>query len=205
MNVTGDYLQELGGILSFSIAGAVPAEEYSQLDVDGNLQIAGTIRLSFEDGFAPQAGQTFDLITVGGTSQLGSLQFEIENLAPGFQFDFAPFAGGYRLTALTDGQAILPSDFNADFEVDADDLATWRTYFGATGLAPHDHGDADYDRDVDGDDFLFWQREFGGMPDASPSIDAIPEPSAACLALAWLLLVRQNRRRFGNATGPQYI
>jgi T5SS/PEP-CTERM-associated repeat protein len=180
MMVEGAYLQEPGSSIRFSIAGTEPGGEYSQLAVGGNLQLAGTIHLSFEEGFSPQQGETFELITVGGAAQVGALEFEIENLAPGFMYDFAPFAGGYRLTALNDGQFTPPGDFNSDGAVDAGDLALWRSGFGATGSATRMQGDADSDEDVDGADFLAWQRHLGSVP-AIAATAVVPEPATFLL------------------------
>lgn len=48
-----------------------------------------------------------------------------------------------------------PGDFDADGDVDGDDLGRWRSSFGVNNQA-----DADGDGDSDGDDFLLWQRGF---------------------------------------------
>jgi hypothetical protein len=194
MTIHENYAQQPGGLLRFTIAGTNPVEDYSQLAVGGNLELAGTLRLAFEDGFAPQAGQTFDLITVGGTSQLGTLKFEVENLAPGFAFNFAPIPGGYRLTALTNGRAIMSSDYNSDGMVDGNDLAIWQNNFGSSE-ATQPGGDADYDRNVDGADFLLWQRQLGGTP-AAAALTAVPEPTSAAVLLAALALSGSRRAAF---------
>jgi hypothetical protein len=73
----------------------------------------------------------------------------------------------------------VPGDFDNDQDVDGQDLAAWRTAFGAGPGA-----DADGDGDSDGVDFLVWQQNV-----SSPGVAAIPEPTAALLAaygLAWM-------------------
>ena len=92
--------------------------------VGGNLQLAGTVRFDFEDGFSPHAGDTFDVIKVNGTSQLSKLHIEVGNAGPGFQYDFSPIPGGYRFTALTTGQFTPqpPGDFNLDGQLTTADL-----------------------------------------------------------------------------------
>jgi hypothetical protein len=201
MTVTGDYLQEPGGLLSFSIAGTTPGQQYSQLAVGGNLQLGGKIRVSFEDGFAPVQGQTFDLITVAGTSQLTGVQLEIGNLAPGFFYSFAPFGGGYRLTALANGQFVAPSpgDFNGDGMVDGFDLSLWGAGFGATDATPK-QGDADGDLDADGVDFLSWQRQFGRGSAVVLAGAALPEPTSLVLLFLALLATYCRRRIDGWPT-----
>ncbi len=74
----------------------------------------------------------------------------------------------------------------------------------ATGQGPA--GDFDNDQDVDGNDFLTWQRGFGSTYDAadladwkanfgmSPSISAVPEPSALALSLIALMGLAARRR-----------
>jgi T5SS/PEP-CTERM-associated repeat protein len=181
LTVAGDYTQDPGGILSFSIAGADAGTTYSQLAVGGNFNLQGKIRISFEDGFSPTAGQTFDLITVAGAKQLSNYTIEIGNVAPGFSYSFAPFSGGYRLTALSSGQVMPPAagDFNHDGAVDGSDLARWSANFGAATVAGHKQGDADGDGDVDGGDFLAWQRQSS----SSPAVVSVPEPASVCLLM----------------------
>ena len=70
-------------------------------------------------------------------------------------------------------------DFDADGDVDARDLARWKTHFGGSRpLVELMPGDADMDNDSDGADFLVWQRNVGSLSPAS-----IPEPAAGLLAL----------------------
>ena len=82
------------------------------------------------------------------------------------------------------------ADFDDDNDVDGEDLADWLSAFG-----PGSGGDADGDKDTDGADFLVWQREYTG-PSGLQSF-AIPEPSTAVLAWAFLALVASNRRSRG--------
>lgn len=89
----------------------------------------------------------------------------------------------------------LPGDFNNDGAVDSDDLAVWKTAFGATAGA-----DADGDLDSDGQDFLAWQRNFGRswedfVAPNIPTAAAVPEPSAAAiLTIAAFALAPLHRR-----------
>jgi len=57
-----------------------------------------------------------------------------------------------------------PGDFDANGQVNADDLQTWASRFGA---------------DLDGQDFLEWQREFSGGGGAAPA----PEPASFVVAV----------------------
>lgn len=185
LNVAGTYTQDAGSTTSFSITGTQAGTQYSQLVVGGNLQLGGRVVFSFEDGFAPLAGQTFDLITVAGTSQLNNLQIQVRNVAPNFQYSFAPFAGGYRLTALTSGQyePDLPGDFNDDGAIDARDYVTWRKGLG---------------RQFTQSDYSVWRAHFGqtaGSGAAGGTQAAVPEPRAGLLLIA-VLFAAVSRREF---------
>ena len=93
----------------------------------------------------------------------------------------------------------LAADFNHDNVVDGDDLAIWKTGFGATSNVTPTIGDADRNGQVDGADLLIWQR------DASPvaAVSTIPEPSAAILALGVLAAARRSHRRPARASFAQ--
>ncbi|MBA3480803.1 MAG: hypothetical protein H0T51_03215 [Pirellulales bacterium] len=78
----------------------------------------------------------------------------------------------------------LAGDFNGDSVVNGLDLAEWRADFGATGGS-----DADGDLDSDGADFLVWQRQLGQPTPGQAAGAVVPEPAAAGLACAGLLLV----------------
>jgi hypothetical protein len=84
------------------------------------------------------------------------------------------------------------ADFNDDGDVDADDLGTWKGAFGSA--ATPTTGDADGDGDADGEDFLVWQRTVTSPAAAA----AVPEPTAAALALLGGLLWHAVRRSTGR-------
>jgi len=115
--------------------------------------------------------------------------------------------GNYRITArLTDtlGAAAISApivlqvapisaDFDGDFDVDGDDLASWQSEFGFVTGATHMQGDADGDRDVDGADFLTWQRQLGGAATVAATA-AIPEPATLLLLVSGALAMFLRRR-----------
>ena len=80
----------------------------------------------------------------------------------------------------------LAADFDADNDVDGDDLARWRTNFGLAAGATSAQGDADGNGRVDGRDFLTWQRQRGGVTTAVENGSTVPEPGGILLALAAL-------------------
>jgi thermolabile hemolysin len=92
-----------------------------------------------------------------------------------------------RARALVDG---TPGDFNADGDVDADDLARWRENFGVSAAATRAMGDANGDGVVDGADFLAWQRHA-----PSEQVRAVPEAASGLLAMGLPLLIQFARGR----------
>lgn len=93
----------------------------------------------------------------------------------------------------------LAADFDHDNIVDGDDLAVWKTGFGATSNVTPTMGDSDRNGQIDGADLLIWQRE------TSPSMtaSAIPEPSGAILALGLLAAACRSHRRSTRANFAQ--
>jgi len=153
------------------------------------------------DEFPTQGAPPLARIVRGGSFNLTAmiLRASVRNeyLKPIAAIDY--FDVGFRLAAL------MSADFDADRQVDRDDLTIWELGFAqfSDNAKPHD-GDANEDGIVDGADFLIWQREVtGGVPLAVPG-EYVPEPSTL-----WLLAVatgccRFLRRRLdGPATRPR--
>ncbi|MGA2232945.1 MAG: hypothetical protein ABSH22_18755, partial [Tepidisphaeraceae bacterium] len=108
LSVTGDYTQT-GGILQLDIAGTDPSD-FDQLDVSGDLslQTGSILELNFIDGFAPVAGDTFDLISFATLDPVNNAfaNVEIDGLEAGFDYTLAPnSANSFELTALNNGVA----------------------------------------------------------------------------------------------------
>lgn len=72
---------------------------------------------------------------------------------------------------------LLVGDYNRDGRIDAADYSVWRDTFGSqTELA----ADGNNNGQIDEQDYLIWKERYGG---ASQPALAVPEPTAACLAL----------------------
>jgi hypothetical protein len=90
----------------------------------------------------------------------------------------------------------LQGDFDNNDVVDAADLADkWKPGYGMTGQTNDDNGDADADGDVDGADFLIWQRQLGAVSAGVVAAAAVPEPAAASLLIASLVMAVCATRR----------
>jgi len=84
-------------------------------------------------------------------------------------------------------QSQFDADFDNDGDVDGNDLAKWRTDFGA-----NPGSDADGDGDSDGADFLIWQAQFGAT--GLGSITAVPEPGSLLSSVCGIVVLACRRR-----------
>jgi hypothetical protein len=100
--VVGDFTLKSSGLLTLDIAGLTP-DLFSQLAIGGFGKFDGTIDFDFIDGFAPQMGEMFDLISVLDGADFSNAIFEISGLEPGFQYTATFSDGSFVLTADNDG------------------------------------------------------------------------------------------------------
>jgi len=101
------------------IGGPAPLTQYAQVQVAGNLRPFGVLRVNFRDGYSPFAGDSFDLITVGGTltDTLAGYQVVIEGLAPEFQYTLTLSPQNtVRLTALNHVPSLADLIYRNGFE-----------------------------------------------------------------------------------------
>jgi hypothetical protein len=119
-----------GATLIMELGGLNPGVDHDQATMEGEIEIDGSsLDLVFVNGFAPRAGQTFDLISLQGSIAGGFDAVNIINLAPGFQYNTDFDDGVYRLTALNDGvfvgtggRELWAGDADRDLEFDQLDL-----------------------------------------------------------------------------------
>ena len=102
MTVDGNYEQLADGVLEMEIAGTGPGQ-FDVLSVTGATQLGGTLQLVFRDGFAPHAGDVFNLFE-GLPAQGTFSSIEVAGLEPGWQYSLD--TSSLRLTSLTDGVAV---------------------------------------------------------------------------------------------------
>jgi hypothetical protein len=135
--IDGDYTQT--GTLEIEIGGLIPGMEFDHLQVTGTANIGGSVVFPFINGFAPTTGDLFEFLSVTGETDLSSATFEVRNLAPGFEFDITPTAGGFQLVALNDG-TFVPEPASALLFLLALPLAVSRNCLIFSRIARHSHG-----------------------------------------------------------------
>jgi uncharacterized protein YaiE (UPF0345 family) len=60
-----NYQQAAGGVLHIELGGHTPGTQYDQLVVGGNASLAGSLELASINGFVPQPGDQFRILTCG--------------------------------------------------------------------------------------------------------------------------------------------
>ena len=105
ITINGDYDQLSQGTLVVQIAGTA-AGQFDLLSVGGSAILGGTLELSFIDGFAPRAGDSFAFLNVGGSTDGSFSTFLVQGLADGWQYELASLDGTMKLLSLTDGVAV---------------------------------------------------------------------------------------------------
>lgn len=182
--ITGNYQQTDVGQLLVEL-GSV--DNYSHLDVAGAATLAGTLKVQLSGGFAPAAGQSFDVLDYASVSgQFTTI--DLPSLPNELQWD----ASNLYTTGVLGISPVFTADFDDDGDVDGEDLIEWQAAFGPTSA------------DANGVDFLAWQRQRGSKRAVSSSTtasaavakaSAVPEPAAlgllSPLALMWMGMRRR--------------
>jgi T5SS/PEP-CTERM-associated repeat protein len=180
-----------GSQLLANISGSSVDIGYGEIEVVGNLQLGGQLRVAFSDGFLPSAGDSFPILTShGGIS--GELTFgEMPTLPDGLKWDLDVGATQVVLNVVS----APAGDYNVDGVVDAADYVVWRRSAGQSGsnLA----ADGNNDGVVDTSDYNFWRSRIGHVTgnSAGPRLAAsIPEPATYIGLTTGLILVLAKRR-----------
>jgi hypothetical protein len=104
-NVVGNFTQAklpaTAGV-EFDIAGTAPAQ-FGQLNIKGSGTFNNLILIDFIKHFAPQKGQTWDLINVPSATGFKKANIGIAGLKPGFKCSVSYANGQFVLKALSNG------------------------------------------------------------------------------------------------------
>jgi hypothetical protein len=68
LGVTGNWTQAAGGRLTIDLGGLVAGTDHDQLTVSSTATLGGELRLASINGFTPQFGDTFQVMTAGAIS-----------------------------------------------------------------------------------------------------------------------------------------
>jgi hypothetical protein len=68
LTITGNYTQTSSGVLSLGIGGYNAGTDFGQLAVGGTATLDGTLNVSLLNGFVPQSGDAFAILTFASES-----------------------------------------------------------------------------------------------------------------------------------------
>jgi hypothetical protein len=174
LSIVGDLSNLVEGTLAFELGGLIAETEHDQIELDRFAFLAGTLEVSLVNGFDPDVGDMFTLIS----AEEGVVgMFDQLMLPEGYTWSVDYLANSVSL-AVT-GLGSLAGDFDSDGDVDGQDLSMMQAGYGAGTYQ--------------GADFLDWQRNFGGGGGLAAST-TVPEPGAAFLLIAAAVLAAAASR-----------
>ncbi|WP_428307470.1 aspartyl protease family protein [Lacipirellula sp.] len=177
ISIRGRFANAHDGAVNIDVGGTTAGTQYDRLLVNGTVALDGVLNVSLVNLgggiFTPALGSFFSIIegtTIGGT--FSTLNMPTLPSGRMWVVDYEETAVKLKVT--------LPGDFDGDWNVDADDLALWKTGYGTT---------------YNGNDLLQWQRYFGQS--IAGAIAAVPEPTTGGLMLVAAAGLAAARRRRG--------
>jgi autotransporter-associated beta strand protein len=173
-----------GPTLQIEIAGTTAGAQYDRLNVTGALSLGGTLAVSLVSGFAPAAGNSFDILdwgTLSGTFQTIGLPA----LTSGLMWNASQLytTGTLRVN--------IAGDYNSNGIVDAADYVVWRKTIGQTGVGLA--ADGNVNNQIDQGDFDTWRAHLGQTAGSGASVTAIPEPPSIVLLIVTLAATAKRR------------
>ncbi|WP_442481476.1 hypothetical protein [Aeoliella sp. SH292] len=190
LQVQGNFVQSASGILEIDVNG-FETGEFDQLLIGtitptsgGLATLAGTLDFNFAAELIPALGDELVVLTAKQITGMFDSIEGLPTLAAGldWQIDYLPTMVMATVIGLTPPN--LAGDFNGDGFVNLADYTVWRDGLGDT------HSTSDYD---------LWKQNFGrSANDPTPEANgpaAVPEPTTALLALAFLPLLARRAWR----------
>ena len=86
VNFAGDVVFGPDATLEVEIGGTTAGSEYDQINVAGQLSLAGTLEISLINGFTPSAGQSFDILNWGSLARRVLVNYPAERARPGMEY-----------------------------------------------------------------------------------------------------------------------
>jgi T5SS/PEP-CTERM-associated repeat protein len=189
----GDVLFSASALLAIELGGTVGGDEYDRLNVAGDLTLGGTLQVSLIYDFAPDVGDTFDILDWGVLSGAEFDAIELPDLAGRKAWDTSELYSTGAITVI----GMLDGDTDIDWDVDSVDYGVFVSAFGDTGDWRTDFNE---DGRIDLADFVLMRKNFGISAGASPgsntTTNATPEPTTlGLLAIGGLTLLRRRSGR----------
>ncbi len=187
-----------GSQTNIKLAGITPSSHYDQVQVTGQLSLAGTLAVSLINDFTPQANETFDIFS--GSLPTGAFDvLQLPSLTGALAWDTSQLDTSGILSVV---ETFLPGDFNRDGHVDAADiqpmmaaLANLSGYNAAhsnlTAIHRLEIEDVNDDGVVDNADL---QAMLDLLTNGGGSSNSVPEPASLALLGLGVLAIAYRRR-----------
>jgi hypothetical protein len=169
-----------GSILHIELGGTTAGSEHDHIVASGNLSLDGALDVSFIEGFVPDAGQSFEILSAAAAN--GTFASATLPVLPGalaWNINYTPTSVWLEVLAPTASAA----DFDADGDVDGGDFLAWQRGLGISSGAQRGQGDANGDGAVTAADLAAWRAGFPAAL-ARAAVGAVPEPDACVLLVA---------------------
>ena len=192
LSISGDYIQGAAATLQIELGGTVRGDEYDAMIVSGDVTLDGSLDVLAIGGYAPQAGDLFDILDFEPANLSGLFDnVSLPALASDLEWDQTNlYTTGELLVSLAPSQ--ISGDFNYDGIVDAADYTLWQDNLGLDSSVLNGNGSggatvvqADYD---------LWKTHFGQSTAGGSQADPVPEPATLLLALLALACVPLRMR-----------
>jgi hypothetical protein len=88
LTIVGDYTQTAGAVLVIQIGGRNPGTNFDQLNVTGQATVDGTLTVNLINGFRPERGDSFTIMTFGsGTGTFANINGDGPSFSPFYNPD----------------------------------------------------------------------------------------------------------------------
>ena len=130
--ISGNFSQTDTGVFGVELGGLVQANEFDVLNVTGTARLGGTLEVELIDGFVPDIGNMFQILTAGSVIDTfeSVVAFDAANL---FDLDVTVLYSATDVVVQIDDLALF-GDYNQNGIVDAADYALWRDTLGEMGM-----------------------------------------------------------------------
>jgi T5SS/PEP-CTERM-associated repeat protein len=188
LNITGNYTQFGSAKLQIALA----ATGHDKLDIDGMISLLSTtnLEISFDAGFNPSAGQSWDILDWGTASSnfVNRFNASLPALDSNESWDLSQLYTDGIIKVV--GTGSLPGDFSTDGVVDARDYIVLRNNSSSTAS-----------------DYNTWRANFGRSSGAGAlgGMEAVPEPGSLALGLMALVGAAVQCRRHGIGRNPSAV
>jgi T5SS/PEP-CTERM-associated repeat protein len=187
-------LQMNGGTLLADIAGL---EGYGHIEVVGGAQVFGLLQINLQNGFVPQLGDSFQLLSATNGVQGFLNVWPNSQLSEGLEWEVEFETNSVSLNVVAVPPPVLTGDYNLDGVVDAVDYTVWRNAVDSGDLA----ADGDNSGSVDGGDYDVWKANYGNTAPSSGAGGlslAVPEPASLIALTLGIVALAAGSRRLAN-------